>query len=130
MNELKEKFGRLQTEISMQRGAFTLFLLLLREDSPNRWDLIVSAPWADKDKDAAVKFLVAEIKARLAPEDLISLSRIVIADSGDKMVQAMTRAFSIDGGGTVEVQNSDIFGLPIDHAYIFASKQPEVSVQP
>ena len=52
--ELTEKFTRLESQIAQEKGDFTLFALFMREDVPDRWDLIVSAPWLGDDKRAAV----------------------------------------------------------------------------
>src|SRR2546426_3521117 len=74
--ELTEKFTRLESQIAQEKGDFTLFALFMREDVPDRWDLIVSAPWLGDDKRAAVSYLVDQIKSKLGERDLTNLSRI------------------------------------------------------
>src|SRR3972149_6864708 len=120
MNEIVEKFASLEAEIAQKRGDFSLFALFLREDAPDRWDLLVSAPWASQDKQKAVDFLVSEIKSHLGPQDLVSLSRIVVVDSNDPPVQALANAFHVEHG-RVEVMDSNIFGLQVKHAFIITS---------
>jgi hypothetical protein len=63
--ELTEKFAELESHIAEEKGPFTLFALFMREDAPDRWDLIVSAPWAGGDKRSVVDYFVGQIKARL-----------------------------------------------------------------
>src|SRR5437667_89713 len=41
MNEFVEHLKDIEVEISDERGPFILFALFLREDSPDRWDLVV-----------------------------------------------------------------------------------------
>ena len=127
MNEIVEKFASLEAEIAQKRGDFSLFALFLREDAPDRWDLIVSAPWVGQNKDEAVDYLIAEIKSHLGPQDLVSLSRIVVVDSNDPPVQALANAFHVEHG-RVEVRDSNLFGLQVKHAFIITSKRPEAPV--
>lgn len=122
-SELSEKFRRLESSIAEDQGGFTLFALFMREDVPDRWDLIVSAPWVGANKREAVDYLVNQIKSRLGEQDLTSLARIVVVDPEDSAVQELNRAVQIEHGG-VEVRDSNFFGLPIKHAFIITSKRP------
>ena len=121
--ELIEKFARLEAEIAQERGDFTFFALFMREDVPDRWDLIVSAPWVGEDKRGAVDYLIGQIKSRLGEERLICLSRIVPVDPEDVAVQSLNRAIQVEHGN-VEVNDSNFFGLPIKRAHIITSKLP------
>jgi hypothetical protein len=49
MNTLTEKVRRVEADIATEKGSLNLFALLEREDLHNRWDLVVSAPWAKHD---------------------------------------------------------------------------------
>ena len=121
--ELSDKFRDLERRIAETKGDFVLFALFLREDVPDRWDLIVSAPWVGSSKREAVDYFVNQIKLQLGEEDLTNLARIIVVDPGDAAVQALNQAVSIEHGG-VEVRDSSFFGLPIKHAYIITSKRP------
>jgi hypothetical protein len=127
VSELANNFTRLESRIAEEKGDFTLFALFLREDVPDRWDLIVSAPWVGSDRDAALNYFVSEIRSFLGVEDLTMLSRIVIADPNDPAVQALNRAIKVEHG-SAEVRDSNFFGLPIKHAYIITSKLPSAPV--
>jgi hypothetical protein len=120
--ELKERFAELESHIAEERGAFALFALFMREDAPDRWDLIVSAPWLGDDKRSAVDYFVTQIKSRLGEQELTSLSRIVVVDPQEPSVQALNRAIQVEHG-SVEVRDSNFFGLPVKHAYIITSKR-------
>jgi len=95
----------------------------MREDVPDRWDLIVSAPWVGEDKQGAVDYLVAQIKSRLGKEHLTCLSRIVPADPDHVAVQDLNRAIQVEHGN-VEVNDRNFFGLAIKRAHIITSKRP------
>ncbi len=120
---LIEKFARLEAEIAQDRGDFTFFALFMREDVPDRWDLIVSAPWVGEDKRGAVDYLIGQIKSKLGEEHLTCLSRIVPADPEDVAVQDLNRAIQVEHGN-VEVNDSTFFGLAIKRAHIITSKLP------
>jgi len=126
---MAEKFAPLEAVVARQRGDFSLFALFLREDAPDRWDLLVAAPWASENRNETVEYLVNEIKAHphLGPQELINLSRIVVVDPQNPEVQEFTKAFPVEHG-RLEVWDRVIFGQPIRHAFIITAKGPEVPV--
>ena len=124
--ELPAKFAKLESEVAAARGDFTLFALFLREDVPDRWDLIISAPWASADQKGALDYLVNRIKSDLGPAALTQLSRIVFIDPMDVSVRALNQATHVEHG-SVEVRDSNFFGLPIKHAFIITSKEPSAA---
>ncbi len=127
ISELTEDFRRLEADISSTRGPFALFALFLREDVPDRWDLIVSAPWAAADQKGALEYLVNRIKEDLGPQELTQLSRIVFIDPDDTAVKNFNRAIHVEHG-SVEVRDSNFFGMPIKQASIITSKRPTAPV--
>jgi len=118
-----EGFRDLESDVATAKGEFVLFALFMREDVPDRWDLMVSAPWIGDDKQGVVDYLVGEIRSRMGTQALTDLSRIVVVDPNDAAVQALNRAIRIEHGG-VEVKDSNFFGLQVKHAFIITSKQP------
>ena len=124
--ELLQSFTRLESEIAKEKGEYALFALFLREDLPDRWDLIVAAPWVT-DRKIALDYFVEKIKARMGAPVLTDLSRIVFVDPQDRAVQALNQALHIEHGVT-EVKDSNFFGLQIKHAYIITSKRPKTAV--
>jgi len=127
--DLVQKFVRLESEVAAVKGDFTLFALFLREDVPDRWDLIVAAPWVGGDKEESVNFLIDQIKQRLGEQELTNLSRIVLADPDDVSVANFNRAIRVEHGPPIEVVDSNFFGMPIKHAYIITSKRPQAPVE-
>jgi hypothetical protein len=127
VKELTDAFGRLESKIAEERGDFALFGLFVREDLPDRWDLIVSAPWVT-DRKAALDYFVSKIQLDMGAPALIDLSRIVFVDPQDQAVQDLNQAIHVEHGA-VEVRDSTFFGLPIKHAFIITSKRPKAVVQ-
>ncbi len=124
ITELANRFTDLESQLAREKGDFALFALLLREDVPDRWDLVVSAPWVVEDRQAALQFFIKRIQSQLGAPILTDLSRIVFVDPQDPSVQNLNRAIHVEHG-VVEVKDSDFFGLPIKHAYIITSKRPK-----
>ena len=129
MNEIVGKFASLEAVIARKRGDFSLFALFLREDAPDRWDLLVAAAWASQSEDEAVEYLVNEIKSHLGSEELINLSRIIVVDPNNPRVQEFAKSFPVEHG-RLEVRDRNLFGLPIKHAFIITAKRPEAPVAP
>jgi hypothetical protein len=127
VTELTDRFARLEAELAARKGSFVLFALFMREDAPDRWDLIASAPWLGKDNRRSVDYLIKEISSTLGSEDLTNLSRIVVADPDDVAVQNLNRTIQVEHG-SVEVRDSTFFGLPVKHAFIITSQRPQTPV--
>lgn len=53
-SEFPTKLGRLEAKVSAQKGPFALFALFMREDVPDRWDLVISAPWISDKSEASL----------------------------------------------------------------------------
>jgi hypothetical protein len=123
--ELPARFAKLESDISAVRRDFALFALFLREDVPDRWDLMVSAPWASEDKKAALAYFVKKIKAEIGPDGLTELSRIIFIDPRNESIQNLNRTIHIEHGA-VEVRDRYFFGQPIKNAYFITSKGLEL----
>jgi hypothetical protein len=122
MKKLVEKLIEGEMSMSQKKGTFHLFALFLREDSPDKWDLVVAAPWIDKDKEAALKYIAQNIQKSLEKDELLKISRIVMIDEGNPALSALQRAFRTEHSLT-EIKNSNFFGLQIKHAFIITSKR-------
>jgi hypothetical protein len=121
--EVTQKFTEFESSIAAEEGAFALFALFMREEVPDRWDLIVSAPWVGNDNQSAVEYFVTQIKTRLGAQALTSLSRIIVIDPENAAVQDLNRTIQTEHSG-IEVRDRYFFGLPVKHAYIITSKRP------
>lgn len=122
MRQLAEKLVSLEKEIASEKGPFSLFALFLREESPNRWDLVVSASWIKADEVSALRYMVNNIQSHLNLEESIFISRIIFIDENNPALEAIHRSISTEHTIT-EVRNSIFFGLDIRYAYIITSKR-------
>lgn len=116
-------FGELEAEIARKRGGFFLFALFLRDGAPDRWDLLVSAPWIDANRSDAVSYLAEEIKQRLGLEALILLSKIVVVDHDHPDVDEFLRSVQVEHGSH-ELRDRTLFGQPVKLAYVITSRHP------
>jgi hypothetical protein len=115
-----EALLQVERSISAEKGPFALFALFLREEAPEKWDLVISAPWIEENKGPALKLISERIKTSVAPSDLPIISRIVVADPADPAVDAINRAISTEHSA-MEIRDSTFFGHRMKHAHIFAS---------
>lgn len=122
MKEFAEKLRTVEQQISAEKGPFLLFALFLREDAPDLWDLLVSAPWIEANKGDALRYIVPKLQAVATPEELSKLSRVAIIEKNQPSLAAIQSAFHIEHG-LAEVQSSNFFGLQIKHAYIITSRR-------
>jgi hypothetical protein len=122
MREIIEKLKLIEKRISEQEGSLSLFSLFLREDSEEKWDLVVSAEWLEKDKKNGYEILADEVNKILNKNELLTLSRIVLLDKRNPVLQKINQAVSCEHID-VELKDSNFFGLQIKHAFIITSKR-------
>jgi hypothetical protein len=126
MNIDKQKLRVLMDRIAAEKGEFAFFGLFLRDEAPDKWDLVVSAPWLEKGKLKALSEFVKELASAVGEEQLLSLSRVVTLNADDPSLDAVLRAVSVDGD-VREIRDADLFGLKIKHAFIFRAAKPRTS---
>lgn len=126
MKEIVNKLIDIEKNTSLEKGGYNLFALFLREDSPNKWEILVSADWITKDNSEALKYLAQKIQNSLAKEELLLISRIVIIDENNPALPALQQSIKIEHG-TAEVKESNFFGLQIKHAFLITSRQNQAA---
>lgn len=122
MKQIVEKLQKAEAMMTGEKGAFDLFALFLREDAPNKWDLMIAADWIDQDKADAIKYVAGKVQDVLSKEELLSLSRIVIIEESNSDLTAFQETYTVEHGST-EIQNCNLFGQQINHAYLITSKR-------
>jgi len=132
MIPIVRKLASLGAEIEKEKGDFSFFALFEREDVPDRWDLLISAPWT-KDEEKTLGYMVEKIKLRLGPAGLISLARIIVLDPSDARVQELTNEYRVDRGfaeveSVIPLENLTISGLPVRHAYIIKARSSATAI--
>jgi len=124
MKEIVDKLAAKEREMAGERGPFSLFALFLREDAADQWDLVVSASWMAPDKLAALQYIAAKVQQTLGPEHLLDVTRIVVIDVDNPGLDALYRAVRAEHG-SVEIRDSNFFGLPIKHAYLITCRRAD-----
>jgi hypothetical protein len=122
MKEQIEKIQRVEKSLSKSKGQFELFALFLREDSPDKWDLLISAEWARANKKASINTIIEELRKELSDQELLMLSRIIILDKDDAALKAIHQAMRVEHG-LAEISDSNFSGLAIKHAYLITSQR-------
>jgi hypothetical protein len=122
MKQTIEKLASLEREIATEKGEFSLFALFLREDAEDKWDLLASAPWLETNKRESLEYLVNQIRSRLDVQELLSLSRIVLLEKGNPVLEAIHKTIRVRHG-MAEIRDSVSFGVPIKYAYIITSER-------
>lgn len=122
MKQIAEKLARAERDIAEEKGPFLLFALFLREDAPDLWDLLVSAPWITKNKEESLKYIAEKTRKVLEPDELLKLSRIVVIGQDNPALEALQKSMHVEHGMT-EIQSSSFFGLQIKHAYLITSRR-------
>ena len=124
MAEIVEKFRRIEKELSAEKGLFTLFALVEREDSLGNWDIVVSAEWIGNDEKPALDTITSKIYAKLSKAEQIILSRIVILAPSDPFVQNLN--FIVPKNGDSKITNTTINGILIKKAFLITSNSTAV----
>lgn len=123
MKDFVNELQSVERLLSKEKGAFNLFALFLREDAPEKWDLLIAAPWVEEDKAETLKRVSKELQKRLSKEELLKLSRVVIIDQSNPALRAF-QTIHVEHGD-MDIKDRNLFGLQIKHAHIITSRRPE-----
>ena len=117
-----DKYKKIRNRILRDKGDLIFFGLILREDAPDIWDLVVSAPWAEADTWSALQYLSEVVKTELEPAEILQLSRVVILEGDNPVLQALLSALKVTGNSVAEYLDSTIGGIHFRHAYVLEAK--------
>jgi len=102
----------------------------LRDESPDKWDLVISAPWIDTLKLRALEEFVKKTTAIIGTQELFTLSRIVTLDQDDPNLDTILQTVQVDDHDAPrELQSPDFFDLNIKHAYILRAKRLPIDIK-
>ena len=125
MKEFVEKLRKIEMDTSGERGDYELFALFLREDSSNKWDILITADWIIKDKEDALRYLSRKIQKAFTKDELSLISRIVIIENDNPALPSL-KQFVKAKHGLVEIKDSNLFGLEIKHAFFITIGNSQV----
>lgn len=121
MKEIVEKLKGYEKTMAKEKGQFDLFGLFLRDDAPDKWDVLVAAEWIEKNKEESLKYIVDMVQKGFSKEEVMKLSRIVLINERSPVLEAIYR--TIGGGRNIEIEDSNFFGLQIKHAYLITLRR-------
>jgi hypothetical protein len=127
MNSFVEKFTSLEKSLSAQNGSFWLFALLERAESPEKWDLLVAAPWLQEGSRESLYDITELIGKKLNETELLQLSRVIVLNPDNPVVQHLTSAFGHEHAFN-HIENTVINGMAVSRAVIITSRWPEDSL--
>jgi hypothetical protein len=102
----------------------------MREDSPGQWDLVVSAPWLEEGKLKALGEFVKILVSAIGQDAVLSFSRIVTLNHDEPALQAILDEVAQTKQLPFSKQGHNLFGLPIEDAYILRASRVEVPPTP
>lgn len=124
MDPMMEKFQTAEIALSREFGDFRFFALFSREDVPGKWDLVTSAPWGDKDGNAAMKLLIDHLKASLSDAEVEKIARVIWLAPDDpglgEVFSRLASAIRVANHSMVMIGDSVINGVAIEQAVLFA----------
>lgn len=98
MKKLISKLQKIELELSKEYGELRLFAFFLPKESPNRWDLLVSAEWADDDRYSGLSLVSKKLKEHLDVEELIMKSKIVMLNEDYPILDVVLDACEVKHG--------------------------------
>jgi len=83
-----KKLKLIEESASKVKGDFWFFALLLPEESPNKWDLLVSADWIDNNKSSAIMYIADKVVDSFSSDEMLNLSKVVpIATKNPELIE-------------------------------------------
>jgi hypothetical protein len=125
MKTVVNKMGLLAKEIAAERGRFTVFAYVLREDAI-AWDLVVAAPWIDADNMGALRFFAQKLQRILTKDELLNLSGVILLRHEE--FSGISSDMTSDTGR--EETDIDFFGRHIEKGYVFVAPTEDMHLSP
>lgn len=125
MNEIIEHLKSVIKKLEIE-GPLLICAMFLREDSLEKWDIIIAATWLSSVEMKSYKIVSTELQNTLNPSELVQISRIVILDQDDPVVSFLLDLETIKNGGYKGLPTeilSDKFGFKIKRAYLLRSQK-------
>ncbi|MDR3623658.1 MAG: hypothetical protein P4L16_00755 [Chlamydiales bacterium] len=127
MNEMIEKIKALIKNLEKDKGSLSICALFLREDSMEKWDIVIAASWLNPAEMQSYKTISAKLQECLSASELMQLSRIVILSQDDPVVSYLQNLETITNGGYKELllvnELSEKFKFVIKQAYLLRSQK-------
>jgi hypothetical protein len=130
MNEIIEKIKSIIKQLEEEEGPLLICALFLREDSLEKWDIIIAASWLNSEEMQSYKIVSSKLQKSLSDSELVRFSRIVILNRDDPVVSYLQSLEIITNGGYKELRGEELsekFKFTIKRAYLLRSQRPHKS---
>jgi hypothetical protein len=126
MNDFVKVLQKIERSLSEEKGMFTLFALFVLEETPGRWDLLVAAPWIQKNTAVGRRRVAEELQESLSRQELRNLSNLIIVDQDNPGLAALQRDVHAEHGD-IEFRDRNYFGLDVRHAHVITCTRTEAA---
>jgi hypothetical protein len=124
----KHKYKKAVDELEPRFGKFILFAVFLREDAPDRWDLLVSSARLEEEKLLGLSEFAKELKRIVGEEEFKKLSRIVTLNRDETGLWIILRSVRATGGVT-EVRDVNFSGVQVIHGFVFRADKRDAELE-
>jgi hypothetical protein len=120
MSQIAVKLRAIAGEMIDDGRDLDFLAAFLPDDSPGGWDIVFSAPWAKRDRNAAIDYMAERVHGKLTKSQLMLISGIVVLD---KVPDPISLLFgSVDIGQDVTASNIEIYDVTVRFACIILLK--------
>ena len=109
-----------------ERGPVYLFALGEREGI-DRWDVILSAEWSDRNYADAVRVVADALVKSLVPSELTMLASVAVIPSSEPNILDMPKSLGNVSPEEEKVIEFTLMGLEIRRAFIFKAQSPPLA---
>ncbi len=121
---MAQKFRDAEKQVSEELGNFSLFGLFEREQTPDRWDILASAPWLKTDREGTHHLLVA-LRDKMDVQDWKLIGAVVPLEPSAFFVQGVVNQFylehQVEEVNEFNPLNQGAIGIRIGHAFLITS---------
>jgi len=116
-------FRKAMKYVAARKGDFTLFGLFLRPGTLGSWDLVVSAPWLERDYLNSTGELLDLMAKSIGRRSFLRLARVQQIPGRDPTVRSLLETPVEDEDRIL--QNVELFGLQFEKVIILRAKRQE-----
>lgn len=114
---------RAMHKMAAKKGDFTLFATFMRSNGLGLWDLVVAAPWLNKERYKAMREVAGLLREAVGKSAISGFAKVVPVDADDPSVQFILTNLPVEDG-EIRIKKPDLFDLEFDEAIIFRAKKP------
>ena len=120
-----EKFKKILMKIKESRGAVSVFAIIKMDEITDKWSVVFSAHWIDKENKTEVfNYLRGLLLEHLSAEEIPTIARLGLFLNNEHLIQLILKSVKVENG-EVNLKDTALNGYKIHEAYIFESNIAE-----